>query len=466
MHTVVFVVDAVPSHVYASMGLARRLERRGYSCEYWGSPLIERLVTEQGFGFRHLDGIWSRYQAEIRLPTDLTGLRLLAHPRVLWTTLQARRDVARRLPAALDRFELSLDARLRAGTPAFAVFDPFLLGYLPYFRQRGITGIVLSSKPLPVRDPLVPPYSSPVVPADGLGRRVAIRAAWLRLGAIDAGGRLLRLATRLLGAYTHDDLVREAAGRNGFPLRAERVRRWVTPDLHFASVPEWALWDPEADLPRRRLLPANVCYVGSCVDFERAEPSVPARRNAKARYLIYAAVGTVRFRWRDNLTFLARVMEAFGNDPRVQLVISTGDERATAALGQPPANVELFDFLPQLKMLRIADLVITHAGAGTYREAIACEVPMLAYPRNHDQIGNAARVVFHGLGLRGSREDDSAAAIRAKAFRILEDPACARNVRQLRHAAAAGRERLLDQALFRIGAAAMVPGIASRAAAV
>ena len=60
--------------------------------------------------------------------------------------------------------------------------------------------------------------------------------------------------------------------------------------------------------------------------------------------------------------------------------------------------------------------MITHGGINTITECVFCEVPMLVYPLSlhWDQPGNSARVVYHGLGLRGKIEKDSAKTISQK----------------------------------------------------
>ena len=119
--------------------------------------------------------------------------------------------------------------------------------------------------------------------------------------------------------------------------------------------------------------------------------------------------------------FLSRVASAFRDLPDIRVVISTGEERLSQALQPVPPNVEVHNFLPQLKVLEIADLAITMGGAGTLRECIAKQIPLLVYANNHDQMGNSARVVYHGIGLRGSRRSDSENTIRKKALQILEN---------------------------------------------
>jgi UDP:flavonoid glycosyltransferase YjiC (YdhE family) len=69
---------------------------------------------------------------------------------------------------------------------------------------------------------------------------------------------------------------------------------------------------------------------------------------------------------------------------------------------------------------------------------------MLAYPRNHDQIGNAARVVYHRLGLRGRRGHDAPSDIRRKAAQILSDEGYRHALSRLRASVHACEEQLLQ----------------------
>src|SRR5437660_12357649 len=99
MNTVAFIVDALESHLYSSIGLARLLQRRGFAVEYWGVARnnSDALVREQGFPFHTLDGLWSRYQEDTRLPTDLTLLNAIGRSGELRHKVAARRARSRAL---------------------------------------------------------------------------------------------------------------------------------------------------------------------------------------------------------------------------------------------------------------------------------------------------------------------------------------------------------------------------------
>jgi UDP:flavonoid glycosyltransferase YjiC (YdhE family) len=366
MSTVVFIVDSSVSHGYSSAGLARRLAARGMHVEYWGALRndFDRLVETQGFTFRAIDGLWPRFHEEIRLPPEMTLLTSPLHVPELVRGFKARRRWTRALPAALDRVERSLDALLSLVQPAFVVLDPFVLAYYPLLWAKRLPTVVLSTKPLPIRDPIVPPYDSSVLPTDTPLGRARVALAWMPRILHDLELRAFKAGLQRCRAYTYLDILRHCSARTGFPLRAELVHRWLQPDLNFRSLHEWALWTPATDLPRRRPLPANAYYVGPSVDLSRAQPPSPAAPR-RAKYRIYVAVGTIRARWKSNVPFLGKVLRAFGDLPNTEVILSTGDERTTKALGRPPDNFQVFDFLPQLRILADVDLVVTHAGAGT-----------------------------------------------------------------------------------------------------
>ena len=76
-----------------------------------------------------------------------------------------------------------------------------------------------------------------------------------------------------------------------------------------------------------------------------------------------------------------------------------------------PANALLVNEVPQLEILKRSSLAITHGGFNTVKECIFFGVPMLVFPVRGDQLGNAARVAFHRLGLAANIETASVESI-------------------------------------------------------
>src|ERR1700738_2561821 len=67
-------------------------------------------------------------------------------------------------------------------------------------------------------------------------------------------------------------------------------------------------------------------------------------------------------------------------------------------------NALVTQWVPQVEVLRRADLMINHAGIGSVQECIAMEVPMILFPLMRDQFACADRVIDLGLGVRGDLE--------------------------------------------------------------
>ena len=174
-------------------------------------------------------------------------------------------------------------------------------------------------------------------------------------------------------------------------------------------------------------------YLGPLVQSERKETNVSRQSMAlwddflfkrcgqgqPDRPLLYCSLGTF---WATDLDLLKRIVMVLARHPEWDLVLGLGSKVDPSQLNALPGNVLALDFAPQLAVLKQAQCMITHGGSTTLNECIHFGVPMLMYSTGHgDQNGNAARVVYHGLGLQGDRTQDDATAIENHLLRILSD---------------------------------------------
>lgn len=439
---VVMVVDVFVSHANHLMGLARALRERGATVEFWGPPQVEHAIRAQGFAFRRLQGLWPFYEAFF----PIGAVQTLLHMRAVVTAFKVLRRRWRTLHGALDLFERSLGRHLQESWPQLAVFHPFALAYFPYFASRGIRCATLQDKPLPIADRLVPPPESAAVPSGLLSGILGNALLWSAFRLRASVRHWTRNTLTRVKCYTSDELLREILRRTSWTDHATRIDRGVAYDLHFRQVQEWVALGPEVDFPRAVSLPANVRYVGLCADLRRDTGAVPLERRAGARHVVYVSMGLSMSNPLHDVRVVARIIRALRDIPDTQIVVSTGNEQSRAALADRFPGVDIFSVVPQLAVLRMADLAITHGGSSTFRECVATGTPMLVFPRQFDQPSFAARVCFHGLGLRGSRRFDTRGAIRRKALRILTNPAYRVRIREL------GAESLRNEPL-RIDAA-------------
>jgi UDP:flavonoid glycosyltransferase YjiC (YdhE family) len=154
----------------------------------------------------------------------------------------------------------------------------------------------------------------------------------------------------------------------------------------------------------------------------------------------------------------------------VRLLVTIGDGRDPAALGELPANVHVERWIPQDAVLPHAALTVSHGGYGSTLGALAHGVPMVVLPLfSMDQWANAAAVARAGAGIAlGADRDDrlvmdlpgarTLEGLRPAVQALLHDEATRRRAHELgaAMAAAAPLEQAVDElvALAAAGACA------------
>ena len=64
-----------------------------------------------------------------------------------------------------------------------------------------------------------------------------------------------------------------------------------------------------------------------------------------------------------------------------------------------PANVQLYDWVSQLDIVKAAEVVFIHGGLATIKESIWEQVPIIIVPHGKDQMDNALRIKRAGVGV-------------------------------------------------------------------
>jgi UDP:flavonoid glycosyltransferase YjiC (YdhE family) len=144
-------------------------------------------------------------------------------------------------------------------------------------------------------------------------------------------------------------------------------------------------------------------YVGT-IDAARDEPDYHFPETPEGAPLIFCSLGTNSHTLPNSVNFFRVLVQAFEARPRYRAIVQIGSACRKEDLGPVPKNVCLESWVPQLAVLEKASLMITAGGLGSIKEAIFSLTPLILFPGGYDQPGNAARAVFHGLGLRGDVE--------------------------------------------------------------
>jgi len=141
--------------------------------------------------------------------------------------------------------------------------------------------------------------------------------------------------------------------------------------------------------------PAQFHYTGPFHDNDGREPIAFPWEKLSGKPLVYASMGTL-------VNGLAKayktIIQAVGQLPEIQVVLSVGQNFKAESLGTIPSNVIVVPTAPQIELLKRAALCITHAGLNTALESLGQGTPMVAIPIGYDQPGVAARITHHGVG--------------------------------------------------------------------
>ncbi|MEV5434037.1 macrolide-inactivating glycosyltransferase [Streptomyces sp. NPDC052701] len=167
-------------------------------------------------------------------------------------------------------------------------------------------------------------------------------------------------------------------------------------------------------------------FVGACQGDRTAEGGW--QRPAGAEKVVLVSLGSA---FTKQPGFYRECVKAFGDLPGWHLVLQVGRHVDPAELGEVPANVEVRSWVPQLAVLKQADLFVTHAGAGGSQEGLATATPMIAVPQAVDQFGNADILQALGVARHVPAQDATAKTLRAAALALVDDPEVARRLKDV-----------------------------------
>jgi MGT family glycosyltransferase len=100
-----------------------------------------------------------------------------------------------------------------------------------------------------------------------------------------------------------------------------------------------------------------------------------------------------------NLDVFQSIVTALTKHDDLQLVLSIGGQVDPQRIVSAPKNAIIVQRAPQLELLKLASVCITHAGLNTVLESLAQGVPQVAIPVTFDQPGVAARIAHRETGV-------------------------------------------------------------------
>jgi zeaxanthin glucosyltransferase len=383
-----FLSLPVTGHLNSMTALARKLQSRGHEVVFFGVPDTERAIRAADLDFvpfceneyppGSIDKSWSAV-------ANLRGLDV-----VRYTARELAPDLLRaalkHLPGKLE--ETGVKALVLDSVFLFLEIVPIHL-CVPYVQIWSVLHFDLSG---------ATPLTFYGWPHETTPEAIARNLAGLALV-----GELLEPTRRIAQAY---------ADRNGLDID------WGNPMATNRALAAITQTPKEFDFPIPEL-PLGFHYAGPLHDNEGREPIPFPWEKLTDKPLLYASMGTLV----NGLKSVYRaILEAVGEFPEMQVVLSVGRNVDPNDLGPIPTNTIVVPVAPQIELLKRAMLCLTHAGLNTTLEALAEGVPMVAIPIGYDQPGIANRISYHGIGEFVDVGDLTAPRLSELIARVISNP--------------------------------------------
>lgn len=408
MATIVFMPFHWAADMNASFALARKLQNRGHRIVYLTIPDTEDRIRAQGFEWLPVfNQVFPKGELEKQSASETQGK---AYGAAEFKTrlrgmceLLSKNEISRATSSIKpDLFVIS------NGMPWVGIAAC----------KTGVPVIQFSSTLISVEDWSVPPFGTNLVPDGSLLSHMRILLAWKKL--------FLRRRFRKREWNISGEL-KTLARDCGFPrdkidFAVETWPRLLLPELVFCP--------QEFDFPRRKAS-HGAYFVEASIDLQRKDDSFPWAR-LDERPIIYCALGsllTTKAAPRA-ARFFQMFLDAIKARPALQAVVAIGNYLKPEEFNCP-ANALLVSHAPQVELLKRCAVMVGHGGFSSVKECIYMGVPMLLVPLYYDEPGNAARTVYHKIGLRLQWEEVSADTLGACIDRLLEDGKYRDNIRKM-----------------------------------
>jgi len=385
--TIVFAMHPGPGHINGSFRLAQPLRARGHRVIYFGLAGGRPLAVGQGFEF-------------VAFAEDIAPERASGAP-IKPSWWERRAAVERQFNSLLCQCtDGTLDRQLLALQPDLLVCDGLIWYVAVRALARGIPVANLCAHLCAAPNPYVSPVLYGRIPRNTWLGRLMVRGDWMWMRAEILVGR--QLASLMLGRYRSPERIhhemsffRRLVRRSGLRLREGRDY-WLDVAGPHLNLPHMVMCPRALDFPQAPDMGAR--YVTSVIDVARPEDAAVMKELDRGKPLVYCSLGSDARFYPAAAHFFRAVAEASRLRPEWQWVLSVGPHSDPSAYAGGK-NLTVVKWAPQMALLQIASVMVTHGGLNSILECIHFGVPMVMAPATRDQPGNMARAVAEGIAL-------------------------------------------------------------------
>lgn len=240
-------------------------------------------------------------------------------------------------------------------------------------------------------------------------------------------------------AFTKD--IVKAITKNDMKGNPLKTDNWLDeiiynpPELNFVyTLREYQPYEEEFPEKQYKFLGPSI-YERKPVEFDFAKMD---------KAVVYISLGTVL---KGAVSFFQTCVDAFSQED-VHVIISVGKNFDVKKLKNISSNIHIYPSVPQLQVLQMADVFVTHGGMNSVSESIVYGVPMVVIPFVSDQPVNARCIEKLGVGKKMDYAQVNSARLKEKVLSVLCDSDIKDNLKKVKS--------LIDNAPGNKGAAEMI----------
>lgn len=429
MALIVFRIFPQVSHHNATFSFAKQLQSNGHRVIYVGNKDMCGIVSSNGFEYYTL-------QNDI-----FPGLQPIKNADSLWfivKNFKPRLRFFKHLHRAFFKGEAFDEILVKLNPDLLLVDSPFVRHALILTKKKIRFAIIETMVSLH-KEKSRPPLDSRIVPTDKLFSKINTCLSWWRYFL---SWRLRRLTGSIMPSQL---LIKKFCTANQINPATIDFNRYLHPGLN--HVPELILSPYEFDFPYSKK--ANQFHIGPAFENERANEiqdwkytqlienfaKIKSDDYPSSDLVVYCSFGSAPWRYAGTKSLFKKLVAIFKEKVNWKLILSIGTEMDYKTFDPLPENILVFQIVPQIDVLKRVHLMITHGGMNSINECILAKIPMLVLPgvTYLDQVGNGARVQYHGLGLTGNLQRETRHQLLQKINHLLTTPSFAKNVKQMRN---------------------------------
>ncbi|MDT4291639.1 glycosyltransferase [Methylomonas sp. MO1] len=388
MAIIVFCIHPITGSINASLKIARELRCNGHRIFYIGLPQSKKTVHRSGFDFISIFSKWfpecnESYKGSTGLSRIMTTRKYVKYLKRFIDALMLGEDK--------EFFELINQLRPDMMVIVATHYDSFLWGLLAY--KAGLKSVYLHDTLCKSKRLGTPPITTALTPENSVSYQFIVQLEWMIFYFKDF------FYSTIIGICLSKNYgVKKLCEHYGYPIDlVDLSTDMLGPKI---KLTELVLCPKYFDFPSYNEV--GRYYIGASIDLERTEPNFCWEIVDKDKPLVYCSLGSLEYLPKTKkIKFFQTVIAVAQQKINDTWIISVGNELDISRFYNVADNVILVNYAPQLSILKRASVIITHGGTNTIKECILFGVPMIVFPLGFDHPGNAARVVYHGLGICG-----------------------------------------------------------------